>query len=290
MIRTEAKLLKKLLFVCLMVGLPVAASGQGKTKKPAAKKPAKVVKKTSPPAVESDTITAPKANERPAETVPDTSVKVNKRGEGVKAQDAVKAVSNATHFYYFAQPEFEIDSISIEHDDTGKGQISFSKKGWDEPASDPIQVSPAALGRIENALRALDFVNSNENYQYEKDYSHLGNVKIHIKKDGRERTAAFNWTLNKDAKALADEYRKIANQAIWMFDITVSRQNQPLNSPKLMDLLDSYMRRDEISDMAQILPFLQGISNDERLPLIARNHAAKLAKDIEKQVAKKGKG
>lgn len=266
------------------------ASGQARTKKPTAKKPSKVVKKTTPaPTAESEAANSQKTNERPVENVPDKAVKANKRGDAAPAQDIAKA-STATHTYYFAQPEFEISSISIEHDDEGKGKISFIKKGWNEAASDPIQVSPAALERIDNALKALDFVNSNENYQYEKDYSHLGNIKIHIKKDGRERTAAFNWTLNKDAKVLMDEYRKLANQAIWSFDMDVARQNQPLNSPKLMDTLDSYFRRDEVSDKEQMLAVLQSISNDERLPLIARNHAGKLIKEIEKQVAKKGKG
>jgi hypothetical protein len=163
------------------------------------------------------------------------------------------------------------------------------KKDFDEPITDPIQISLPAMERINGALKALNFFDSNENYQYEKDYSHLGNIKIHIKKDGRERTVTFNWTTNKDAKAIADEYRKIGNQAIWIFDITVARENQPLNAPQLVDVLDPYIRRGEISDQDQLLPFLQGLANDERIPLIARNHAGKLAKEIEKQAAKKEK-
>ena len=40
-------------------------------------------------------------------------------------------------------------------------------------------------------------------------------------------------------KLLADEYRKIGNQFIWMFDINVARENQPLEAPRIMDALDS---------------------------------------------------
>ena len=79
-----------------------------------------------------------------------------------------------------------------------------------------------------------------------------------------------------------DEYRKIANQYVWQFDMSVSRENQPLDSPSLMDTLDSYLRRSEISDPRQMLPLLKEISNDERIPLIARNHAAKLVEKIER--------
>jgi hypothetical protein len=213
---------------------------------------------------------SPKKNERP--------------GYGDSAtvtQNAAKI--SPTYFYEFSQPDFIISKINIEHDETGKGTISFVKKGSSEPISDPIEVSAAALERINNVLTALDFVNSNENYQYEKDYSHLGNMTFRIKQAGRERTAKFNWSENKNAKALADEYRRISNQFIWIFDITVARENQPLESPKLMDSLDSLIRRTEISDPKQLVPFLNGMTNDERIPLIARNHAAKLVKQIEKE-------
>lgn len=274
-------LLKKVLFIFLCLAVPMAVSAQT-NRKPTAKKPAKVTKKTpastAAPAAETDV----KTNERP-EAV--EGVKTNKRQEPAVVQNAPKPL-DSTHFYTFTRPEFEISNISIEHDSAGRGKISFQKKGLDEPITDPLQVSPAALERIANALKALNFFDSTENYQYEKDYSHLGNVKIRVKEKDRERTVTFNWTQNKDARALADEYRKIGNQAIWVFDITVARENQPLNSPKMLDNLDSLMRRGEISDKEQMMPLLTGLSNDERLPLIARNHAAKLIKQIEKEKGK----
>lgn len=82
---------------------------------------------------------------------------------------------------------------------------------------------------------------------------------------------------------MADEYRRIANQFVWVFDISVSRENQPLEAPKLLNSLDSMIKRNEISDAKQMVPFLEGLSNDERIPLIARNHAGKLIKQIEKE-------
>ena len=86
-----------------------------------------------------------------------------------------------------------------------------------------------------------------------------------------------------NARALADEYRKLSNQYIWMFDINLSRENQPLESPKLMDVIDGYIRRNEISDAVQLIPFLKQLGDDERIPLIARNHATRLIKQIEKE-------
>jgi hypothetical protein len=110
-----------------------------------------------------------------------------------------------------------------------------------------------------------------------------------MRKDGRERTTEFNWTDNKDAKSINDEYRKLGNQYIWMFDVNLARENQPLQAPGLMDELDSLVRRNDVSDTEQLIPFLKKLSVDERIPLIARNHAEKIVAAIEKQIAKSKK-
>lgn len=225
----------------------------------------------------------PKRNERPGDS-DSNSAKGNNSSTPGQAHGSV-----STFRYEFSQPEFVIPSIKIEHDDAGVGTISFKKKGEDEIITDPIRVSPKALSRINEALTALNFLDSTENYQYEKDFSHLGNIKFSRTQNGRTRDVGFNWTSNKDAKTLMDEYRKIGNQYIWIFDISLSRENQPLEAPRLFDTLDSMIRRNEISDPYQMEPFLLELSNDERIPLIARNHAAKLIKQFEKERAKEEK-
>ena len=189
-------------------------------------------------------------------------------------------VSDPTYFYEFSQPDFDISNIVIEHDDSGKGTIKFTKKLFSDTVTDPIQVSPAALERINAAYTTLNFLSSTDSYQYEKDYSHLGVMTFRLKRDAKQRSTTFNYTVNKDAKVLADEYRKLSNQYVWVFDITVARENQTLNAPRLLDSLDSLIRRNEISDPSQMVPLLKELSNDERIPLIARNHAGKLVDRI----------
>jgi hypothetical protein len=61
-----------------------------------------------------------------------------------------------------------------------------------------------------------------------------------------------------------------------------ARENQPLNAPKLMEQLESLLNRNELSDPYQLVPLLREITTDERLPLIARNHAGRLLKRIQK--------
>lgn len=189
-------------------------------------------------------------------------------------------------FYEFTRPGFKYSMVKIEHDENGAGTIAFTQDGYDEVITDPIVVSGDSLARINVLLDELDFVNSTEDYQFEKDYSHLGTNRFRIVRGAAERTASFNWTSKKAAKGLADEYRKLSNQYIWVFEINLARENQPLESPRLMNSLESLIKRDEISDPVQMLPFLERLGNDERMPLMARNTAARITASIQKEMLK----
>ena len=233
--------------------------------------------------------TTPKPAATPEPVVPDPaptpSGKRNERPQNGGSNSTAKpqSVFKPNYIYEFDQPDFLVSHVKIEHDESGNGKISFMKRGLDEPASDPIMLTKVTMDKIKAALAELNFLDSTEVYQTARDYSHMGNTTLTYRKDGRERTVKYNWTDNKDAKVLMDEYRKISNQYVWQFDMSISRENQPLNAPGLMDELDSYFRRSEISDPTQMLPLLKELSNDERIPLIARNHATKLAERIEKE-------
>jgi hypothetical protein len=98
----------------------------------------------------------------------------------------------------------------------------------------------------------------------------------------RERATEFNWSDNSDAWNLAQEYRRIADQAILLFDINVARENQPLNTPGLLTQMESLYNRNALADPKQLVPLLKELRTDEHIPLIARNHADRLLKKIEK--------
>ena len=266
----------------LIVALAFSASAQVKrkiTKKKSSKKPVPVKTET---VAESDVKTAVKKNSRP-ETENQTTP-TEKTNDTVKTNVRPAAVENKpVYFYEFSKAEFAVSKISVEHDENGKGKITFQKKDFAEPVTDPLQLSPATLERVKAIWSALDFLDSTEDYQYAKDFSHLGTMKFAMRKVERVREATFNWTENKDAKSLADEYRKIGQQFVWIFDVNVARENQPLDAPRLLDALGSMIKRNEISDAAQMLPLLEELSTDERIPLLARNHAKRLISEIEKK-------
>lgn len=201
--------------------------------------------------------------------------------EAAKPEAKTAPADDATYTYEFHQPQFYISHIVIKHDASGHGEISFERQGVGEPFTDPLELSETALTRITGLWEALHFLDSSANYQSERQYPHLGTMKLKMRRGTQERVAEFNWTNDANAKALVEEYRRVSNQSIFIFDISVARQNQPLDSPKILDRLDTYISRNEISDPQQLIPLLRDLNTDERLPLIARNHAARILKKIE---------
>lgn len=220
-----------------------------------------------------------KANNRAASLEP--SGAPAKKGTAASLPDA--ATSTAVRYSYeFKQPEFNISRILIEHDAVGRGKISFMRKDSAELFTDPLDISPAALARITAAWEALKFLDSNTNYQDEKQFPHLGTMTLKMRQGTRERTAEFNWTHDEAASALVKEYRGIGEQQLFIFDVTLARQYQPSDTIKIFKRLEILLDRKELSDIAQLVPLLRDLTTDERIPLMARNHVTRLLKKIEK--------
>ncbi len=215
----------------------------------------------------------------------DQRVKHNSRPQqavtsGVTGETKTEAVK---YSYEFSQPKFYVKHIVLEHDANGRGTVTFERLNEDVPVVEPLQLSTDALARISSAWQALQFLDSNADYQASKQFPHLGTMRIGMERGDRKRVAEFNWTNNSNASALVNEYRKAADQAILIFDISIARQNQPLNMPKLMEAMESLLKRDALSDPKQLLKLLDDLSTDEHVPLIARNHALRIIKQIEKK-------
>jgi hypothetical protein len=211
-----------------------------------------------------------KHNSRPQQAAASSSANGESKTEAVK------------YSYEFSQPKFYIKHIVIEHDANGRGTVTFQRLNEDTPITEPLELSPEALARINAAWQGLRFLESETNYQSDKQFPHLGTMKIGMQRGDRKRVAEFNWTNNSEAETLVNEYRKAADQAILIFDISIARENQPLNAPKLLEVMESLLRRNALSDPRQLLKLLQDLSTDEHIPLIARNHALRLIKKIEK--------
>jgi len=215
-----------------------------------------------------------KTNERELKT-PAPAAPAQRREDNKRPPDTTR------YSYEFTQPDFYVRHIVIDHDASGRGKITFQRKGEETSIEEPIELSIGALGRVLGAWTELRFLESTEDYQSERQYAHLGTMRLKMEHDSQKRTAEFNWTNNKTASLLANEYRRVADQAILVFDIAVARETQPLNAPKLMDEFELQLKRNGLSDPQQLVPLLQEVSTDEHVPLIARNHALRLLKKLD---------
>lgn len=272
--------------------LPSAATAQRRgtnKRKPAT---SATIKPTPTPAAAASTpdpTPAPaKANSRPADSQTPTTLTAEPvvAGTPTSAQPHAAAPDAVRYYYEFTQPDFYLRHIVIEHDATGHGQMTFERKPDTEAYTEPLEIAPAALARINAAWAALRFLDSTDDYQSDRQFAHLGTMRLRMIEGQRTRTAEFNWTHNPQAAALTNEYRRLAEQQLFVFEINIARQYQPSNTVKLLKGLEAQLDRAAISDGAQLAALLTDLATDERIPLIARNQAAQLVKKIEKQSAR----
>jgi hypothetical protein len=229
--------------------------------------------------VTAETVAPAKKN---ADARPAAGQSTDPAGAAVKGGGSAKAADDVSYSYEFAQPEFDVRHVVVEHDAAGHGRITFERKNEEKPLTEPLDISPSAFARIVSAWEGLKFLDSSASYQTDKQFPHLGTYHLRMKRGARERVAEFNWTNNDQASALIKEYRRITEQQLFVFDIEIARQYQPSETVRVLRRLEILLDRDEISDKSTLAPLLGDLTNDERIPLIARNQAARLLKRIEK--------
>jgi hypothetical protein len=72
---------------------------------------------------------------------PNETKKPNQPAKTNERNGAVAKESAPIYFYTFAQPNFTVSRIFIEHDEAGAGKISFEKKNFGDLIVEPLQLS-----------------------------------------------------------------------------------------------------------------------------------------------------
>ncbi|MCY7376436.1 MAG: hypothetical protein LH472_10750, partial [Pyrinomonadaceae bacterium] len=119
----------------LMLALTISLSAQTK-RKPTKRKTVKKTASAQTNPVSAATVEVKKNTRPEVETQPGEQT-----GETAKtnARPANAAKENkSVYFYEFEQPKFTVSKIYIEHDENGKGKITFLKREFDETVSDPV--------------------------------------------------------------------------------------------------------------------------------------------------------
>jgi len=210
------------------------------------------------------------------------SLRAQTRVELSNTGSSREAAAAARYRYLFENERFTTPRQEVEFGADGRGQFSFKRKDGEEIVN-KLEVSPALVAQVQGLFDELRFLESTEDYQYKKDFSHLGRLTISQTRGGRERTASFNYTDNQTMNRLVDVFRNIATQETRVFELEAVRATDPISVPAQLRMLDGELRSKRIADPQRLVPLLQEIRTDESVPLIARNHAERLLQTIKKE-------
>jgi hypothetical protein len=195
--------------------------------------------------------------------------------------DARRATAGAHYHFLFENPRFTTPLQELEFDSAGQGKFRFKRKDGDEIVN-KLSVSPEVLSQLQLILDDMNFLESGEDYQHKKDFSHLGNMTITYSRGGKERTVKFNYTDHQSMSRLSDIFRNIITQETRIFELEAVIANDPISAPAQLRILESELKSKRVADPHRFDPILKNIKLDEGVPLIARNHADRLLQMISK--------
>jgi hypothetical protein len=193
----------------------------------------------------------------------------------------VRAVYEAREYRYrFENPRFDISFVEIRLMENGEGEMHYKKRDEDSDIPIKLKLLPGTMQHLAQLYDELRFLESTESYQADKQLPHLGTITIALRANGRERETSFNYTTHRACLRLVDLYRAIENQERRLVEIRLARQYSPLDLPRQLKNLEGELQRNRIAEPTQMLPLLSEIALDDSLPLIARNAAQRMAKQI----------
>jgi hypothetical protein len=185
--------------------------------------------------------------------------------------------------YIFSSPNLYIVRAELEFNELGKGTYRFLKKEEEESLQLPLQLLPATVEQINRMLEEIQFLTSREEYQGDRNHSHLGTVSLRVRRGGREREVSFNYTTNRVMRELAALLRGITSQENRVFAIDLARRHEPLALDREMQALQREVHNGWLAEPLKLLPLLQDLRSDEAVLLMARRRAEELIQKIRKK-------
>jgi len=196
---------------------------------------------------------------------------------------ADRAGAGASFGYRFENTRFHIPLIEIDLASDGTGELRFKRGESDEIIDLKLRLLPATMERIRTLYSATGFLTSKDEYQSKKDFSNLGWITLSAREGGLTREARLNYSENHQIRELYEIFRAIATQQMHLFDLDIAEQYQPLDLPTQLRVLERDLELERIAEPEQMLAALRNINSNDSLPLIARNHAKRIADSIEKK-------
>ncbi len=169
--------------------------------------------------------------------------------------------------------------ICISVDSSGAG--TYEGRKLDEPPNPrPIQLSPAVAARLFALARDLGYFRDND-LESHKKVANLG-LKVFTYQQGTEiNRAEFNYTLNRQAQELSDQFEKIASVEQHLTNLEFSMKYDPLGLPGELRQIQIDLANDALADPQLLIPALEKISRNSRYMHLAQSRAQDILQRIQ---------
>lgn len=202
------------------------------------------------------------------------------RGQSAEVERSDTAVE---YYYRFESPNLEMARAELRFDASRQGQFVFRRKSDEEEITLDVHVLPETIERINQYLAEAQFLTSQENYQAERDMSHLGTTTIRVRHGAQQRQVSFNYTRHPAMRALAELLRHMVTQESRVFAIQLARQYEPLDLDRQLLALQREVKNGWVAEPRKLLPLLEDLQSDEGVLLMARRHAGEIIRLIKKR-------
>jgi hypothetical protein len=199
------------------------------------------------------------------------------------APTATVSQKSVAYSYAFDKSNFLVSHIEIELDADGRGRMSYTEKDASEPTVVEIALRPESLARLKQMIEKVGWTTLVSDDATLAKHENLGLTKVKVADGDAQRTATFTYTPDVSLQQAANFFRGLVTQHQRQTLLETARRFQPLDTPKQLRDLESELKGNRIAEPLALLALLRKLSTDERIPLIARNHAKKLADQVEKQ-------
>jgi hypothetical protein len=175
---------------------------------------------------------------------------------------------------------FDIMRAELRFDQTTRGQFIFRRKSDEEDIKLELHILSGTIQRIDRYLTEAQFFTSHEEYQGDRNMSHLGTVTIRVRQGAKERQVSFNYTRLPAMQALAELFQHLVTQETRTFTIQLARQFEPLDLDRQLLALKREVKNGWVAEPARLLPLLEDLQADDGVLLMARRRAGEIAKLI----------
>jgi hypothetical protein len=185
--------------------------------------------------------------------------------------------------YTFENEKFDPKFVEIKLTADGKAAMRYQKR--DEPDIEQVDfmVTTQTTNRLKTLFDSVNFLNSQESYQSNRDLANLGKITLQLVQGERNRSTSFNFTNNQSVTQIVALFRGLETQQRRVTELTNARQFAPLDLPRLLKALEEDIKRGRIAEPKQMLTLIDEVAKDDTLPLIARNLAQKISKTLAKE-------